>query len=151
MPVYLTNSDTVIYIIDMMLCLNYRILDDCGQFCDVYSTMTVNKNGAQNKKLNEKCLLMHCYCHSLNPAVWNTIKNIPSLKYTLDMAYEISTLIRKSLKREVEFHRKKEESVGPKEHDFHVYDMDTPTLEILCPTRWTLQAASLCLIQNKEL
>ena len=41
------------------------------------------------KKLNEKCLLMHCYCHSLNLAVGDTIKSIPLLKDTLDMAYEL--------------------------------------------------------------
>ena len=34
---------------------------------DVCSTMTGTKNGvaAQIKKLNEKCLLVHFYCHSL--------------------------------------------------------------------------------------
>ena len=32
------------------------------------------------------------------------------------------------------------------EHDFHVYDMDSPTLKIVCPTRWTVQAASLSAI-----
>ena len=125
MPISLKNSDTVVCIINVLLCLNYKIRDDRGQCCDVYWTMTVNKNGGKKKKkLNEKCLLMHHYCQSLNPAVGNTIKNISLLKNTLDMAYENSTLIRKSLKREVEFHRKQEESVGQKEIDFHLYDMD---------------------------
>ena len=31
-------------------------------------------------------------------------------------------------------------------HDFHVYDTDSPTLKILCPTRWTVRAASLSAI-----
>ena len=31
---------------------------------------------AQIKKLDEKCLPIHCYCHSLNLAVGDTIKNI---------------------------------------------------------------------------
>ena len=51
---------------------------------------------AQIKKLNEKCLLTHCYCHSLKLAVVGTIKNIPLVKNTLDMAYEITNLIKKS-------------------------------------------------------
>ena len=77
-----------------------------GQCYDGYSNMTGNKNGAQNQKLNEKCLLMHHSCHSQNPAVKDTIKNISLLKDTLDMAYEISTPIRKSFKAEAEFYRK---------------------------------------------
>ena len=50
--------------------------------------MPGTKNGAaaQIKKLNEKCLLLHCYYHSLNLAVGDTIKKIPLLKDTLDMA-----------------------------------------------------------------
>ena len=47
---------------------------------------------AQIKKLNEKCLLSHSYCHSLNLAVGDTIRNIPLLKDTLDMAYEVTKL-----------------------------------------------------------
>ena len=48
------------------------------------------------------------------------------------MAYEISNLIMKSPKREAESHRKQTELLGQMERDFHVYDMDSPTLKILC-------------------
>ena len=58
------------------------------------------------------------------------------------MAYEIPKLIKKCLKREAEFHRKQAEFQGQMERDFYVYE-DSPTLKILCPTRWTLQAAFL--------
>ena len=93
----------------------------------------------QIKKLNEKCLLTQCYYHSLNLAVGDTDKNIPLLKDTLDVAYEITKLIKKSPpKGEAEFHRRLA--------DFHVYDMDSATLKILCPTRLTVQAASLITI-----
>ena len=68
---------------------------------------------AEIKKLNEK--LMHCSCHSLNLAVGDTIKNIPLLKDTLDMAYDITNLIKKSPKREAEFHRKQAEFLGQME------------------------------------
>ena len=66
---------------------------------------------------------MHSYCHSLNLAVGDTIKNILLLKDTLDMAYEITKLIKKSTKREAEFHGKQAEFVGQMEHVFHVYNM----------------------------
>ena len=65
------------------------------------------------------------------------------LKDTLDMAYEITKLIKKSPKRETEFNRKKAEFLGQMERDFIVYDMDTPTLKIFSPTRWTLRASPL--------
>ena len=80
-----------------VLCMNLRIQDARGQCYDGCSTMTETKNvfAAQIKKLNEKYLLTHCYCHSLNLAVGDTINNIPLLKDTLDMAYEITKLIDK--------------------------------------------------------
>ena len=70
--------------------------------------MTGTKNGvtAQIMKLNEKYLLMHCCCHSHNLSIGVTLKYIPLLKDTLDMAYEIIQLIKKSRKREAEFNRK---------------------------------------------
>ena len=59
------------------------------------------------------------------------------LKHRLDMAYEVTEdLIKKSPKREATFHRTQAEFLG--QMDFHVYDMDSPTLKIICPTRWTL-------------
>ena len=76
--------------------------------------MTGAKSGvaAQIKKLNEKCLLTHCYSHSL-----------------LDMAYEINKLIKKSPAREAEFPRKQAELLAQIECDFHVDNMDSPTLK----------------------
>ena len=114
---------------------------------DGCSTMTGTKKrvATQIKKLNEKCLLTfcYCYCHSLNIADGDTIKGIPLLKDTLNMAYEITKLIKKSPKSEAEFYRKQAEFLGQMECDFQVYDMDSPTLKILCPTRWTVRELHL--------
>ena len=63
------------------------------------------------------------------------------LKDTLDMAYEITKLIKKSPKRG-RIPQKITEFLGQMERDFHVYDMDSPTLKILYPTGWTVQAAA---------
>ena len=68
------------------------------------------------------------------------------MKDTLDMDYKITKLVKRSPKREEEFHRKQAELLGQMECDFHVYDMDSPTLKILIPTRWILRAASLSAI-----
>ena len=62
------------------------------------------------------------------------------------MAYEVTKLIKKSPKREPEFQRKQAELLGQMERDILVYDMDSGTLKILCPTRWTVRAASLSAI-----
>ena len=129
---------------DVLLPMNHRIQDARRQCYDGCSTMVGSKNriAAQNKKLNEKCLLTHCYCHSLHLAAGDTIKSLPLLKESLDMAYEITNLIKKSPKREAEFHRTQAELLGQMESDIHVYNMDSPTLKILCPKWWTVWAAS---------
>ena len=59
------------------------------------------------------------------------------------MNYEIIKLIKKSPKKEAEFHRRQAEFLGQMECVFHVYDMDSPTLKILYPIRLTVQATSL--------
>ena len=77
MPVAQTNTGTiVVYIKDVLLHMNLRIQDAHGQCHDECSIITGTKNGvvAQIKKHNEKCLLMHCYCHALNLAVGDSIK-----------------------------------------------------------------------------
>ena len=92
MPVAQTNADTIVVCFkDVLLCMNLRIQDARGQCYDgcLAKTGTKNAIAAQIKKLNEKCLLMHCHCHSPN-LVWDTIKNIPLLNDTFDMGYEIS-------------------------------------------------------------
>ena len=82
----------------------------------------------------------------LNLAVRDTIKKIALLNDTLDMAYEITKLVKNSPKREAEFHRSR--TLGHMERGFYVYNMDSPTLKILGPTRWTVQAASLSAIMK---
>ena len=101
MPVTQTNADTIaVFINDVLLHMNLRIQDACGQCYDGYSTRTGTKSGvaAQIKKQNEKCLLTHCYCHSLNLAVRDT-KKIPLLKDTLDMLMKSLTDKEESKKR----------------------------------------------------
>ena len=76
----------------------------------------------KSRNWGKKSLLTHCYCHTLNLAVGDTINNIPLLKDTLDMAYVITKLIKKSPKKETDFPRKYAELLEQMKHDFHVYD-----------------------------
>ena len=105
--------------------------------------MTGSKNrvATQIKKLNEKYLLIHAT--ALNLDIRETIKIISLLKDKLYMAYEITKLIKKSPKREAEFHRKQPEFMGQMERDFHVYNIYSPTLKILYPTSRTVRASCM--------
>jgi len=74
---------------------------------------------------------MYCYGHSLNLACSDAIKQC---KDALDTSYEIIKLIKKSPAHETIFKKLKAE-----------IDCDSPTpgIHVLCPTRWTVKAASL--------
>ena len=54
------------------------------------------------------------------------------MKSGLDVVFEISKRIKKSPKRDEIFQKLKEEIT-----------VDTPGFRVLCPTRWTVRAASL--------
>ena len=78
------------------------------------------------------CTPTHCYGHSLNLAVGDSIKRCKVMQSSLDVVFEISKLIKKSPKRDAIFQRLKDEIA-----------VDTPGFRVLCPTRWTVHAASL--------
>ena len=97
---------------------------------------------AQIKKLNEKCLLILCYCHSLNLAVRDILKNIPLLNNTLDTCYEITDKKKQSYKRG-RISQKTSRISGTNGMWFQCIRYRLTNSENLCPTRWTLWAASL--------
>ena len=96
--------------------------------------MAGSRSGASTAILKEapKAVFTHCYGHSLQLAVCDTIKNIPNLNDALATVFEISKLIKFSPKRGTIFEKLKEE-LAP----------GTPGLRVLCPTRWTVRSASL--------
>ena len=78
-----------------------------------------------------RALYTHCYGHSLNLACQDTIRHIKPLKDALDTAFELSNLLKYSAKCSTEFKRIHAE-MAPEE----------PGFRTLCPTRWTVRAAS---------
>ena len=64
--------------------------------------------------------------------VGDTIKQCQLMKSSLEVVAEISKLIKKSPKRDSVFQKLKSD-LAP----------DTPGFRVLCPTRWTVHAASL--------
>ena len=75
---------------------------------------------------------MHCFNHSLNLTVSDTLKDIKLLKDNLAICKELIDLIEKSPKHEVSLKNTK------------LPDLDTtPGIATLCPTRWTVKYAAL--------
>ena len=98
------------------------------------------------KRDDSKCLLTHCYCHALNLAVGDTVKNVPLLKETLEDAYEPTTLIKYLPKRQAALKNIQEQ--------LKIENLKLPVdgntdaetfsrLRLFCPTRWTVRSKSL--------
>ena len=91
------------------------------------------RSGVAKQLLDEepRAIYTHCYGHSLNLAISDTIKGCKIMKDSLDFIFEVSKLVKFSPKRDVHFEKLKHE-LAP----------DSPGFRVLCPTRWTVRAAS---------
>ena len=108
-----------------------------GQCYDGCSTMAGAKVGVA-VKIQEKeprAVFTHCFGHALNLSVSDTIKQSGIMKDCLDTSYELIKLIKFSPKREAMLCQLKEEN-----------ESEAPSIRIMCPTRWTVRAASLASI-----
>ena len=108
-----------------------------GQCYDGCSTMTVAKAGvaAKIEEIEPRAVFTHCYGHSLNLSVSDTIKHLPAMKDCIDTSFELVKLIKFSPKRDAMLCELKEE-IGS----------DASSVCTLCPTRWTFRAESLASI-----
>ena len=79
-----------------------------------------------------RAIYTHCYGHALNLSVGGTVHLCQVMKSALDVVMETSKLIKKSPRRDAVFQRLKQD-LAP----------DCPGFWVLCPTRWTVHAASL--------
>ena len=104
-----------------------------GQCHDMAAAMAGKKTGVatQIKKLELRALYTHCYGHALNQACNDTIKGCNLLRDTLDVALEITHLVKDSSRREAIFNRFK----GAKD-----FEKGSPGIRVLCPTRWRVKA-----------
>ena len=84
------------------------------------------------QKLEPRALYLHCYGHSLNLAVADTLKSIKCMCDALDVALEICKLLKYSPRRDAIF-RKLHQELTPQ----------APGVQNLCPTHWTVRALSL--------
>ena len=138
-----TTAESLVSIIkDTLLRMNLKIEHCRGQCYDGASAMSGAKKGVAKilTDVEPRAVYTHCYGHALNLGVSDCIKQCKVMKSALDVVVEISKLIKKSPKRDSSFEKLKSE-LAP----------ETPGFRVLCPTRWTVRAASLkSVIDNYE-
>ena len=122
---------------DTLLRLNLTLTKARGQCYDGASNMTGVRNGVAKQIQDEQpnAFFTHCYGHSLNLAVSDTLRQCNTMKSALEMTHEITKLAKYSPRRESIFR----DEIVP----------GSPGVRVLCPTRWTVRADSMqSIIQN---
>ena len=121
-----TNADSIVNELkDVLLRMNVRLNKCCGQCYDGCSTMTGNKNevALQIKQEELRALYTHCYTHSLNIAVGDTMRNCYLLQRTIDNTFELTKLVKKSPKRDSKLKKIQTSLANESENDeFELHD-----------------------------
>jgi len=109
-----------------------------GQCYDGAAAMRGIRSGVAKRILDEepRAVYTHCYGHSINLAMNDSIKSSKPVKNSLEVTHEITKLIKYSPRREGIFEDLKDK------HDISV-GYHTPGVRVLCPTRWTVCANAL--------
>ena len=99
--------------------------------------MAVCRGGVAMQLLKEesRALYTHCYGHSLNLTCSDAIKKVALMRNALNVVLEITKLVKNSPRQDALLHKLKKE-----------LSVETPGICVLCPTRWTVRAASFCSI-----
>lgn len=100
------SADTILTVVkDTLVRLNLGLSRCRGQCYDGASNMSGCRSGIakQITDIESRAIYTHCYGHSLNLEVGDTVKTIKSLQDVMDIAYEISGLIKLSPKRDNKF------------------------------------------------
>ena len=129
------NADYLVSAIkDVLIRMNLKLSCFRGQCYDGASNMSGVKSGAAAQLCAEKkrALFTHCYCHALNLAVGDTIKQSKVCQNALDITFEITKLVKFSPKRNILFDKilsecAEESSIG---------------ICMFCPTSWTVRRDS---------
>ena len=96
--------------------------------------MSGTKNGVAKLICDNepRAVFTHCYGHTLNLAVNDTLKQCRTLKSCLETVNKIVKLVKNSPKCDAEFQRLKQ-----------TFSSESPGIRVLCPTRWNVCASSL--------
>ena len=100
--------------------------------------MSGYRSGVQElvKAKAPQALFVHCLAHSLNLCLTDVTNTCDLMRNVMDFIYNLVQLIRFSPKRLTLFNAlRKEVSINS--------DESTPSLRMLCPTRWTIRHTSI--------
>ncbi len=96
--------------------------------------MSEHREGVATQICKEEptAIYTHCYGHSLNLAVSDTVRQCTVIGKAFDLVHEITKQIKKVPHRQAALEKLKQE-VGS----------ESPGVRDLCPTRWTVRAYAL--------
>lgn len=129
-----TTAENITRVIqDILLRLSLQISSCHGQCYDGAGCMAGCRTGVATtiQQQEPRALYTHCYGHTLNLAVQDSVKNNAILRDALDTVEEMTKLIKKSPKCKVIFQKFKND-----------LSADSLGVRLLCPTR-TVRAAPL--------
>ena len=102
------TTDTIVTVLkDTVLCMTLNLSMCRGQCYDDATNM--KKAAKAIKEVETKAFYLHCYGHSLNLAVADTLKHVTPLLSTLDHCLEICKLIKFSPRCDAIFNKLKPE------------------------------------------
>ena len=133
-----TKSMTIFQAIKDILIRCSVPLSQCrGQAFDGAANMSGVRNGVQALVKSEvsQALYVHCLAHNLNLCLKDVTKTSDLVRNIMGFIYDLIQLIKFSPKRLTLFETLKKE-VGINSGD------PTPSLRMLCPTRWTIRHTS---------
>lgn len=129
---------------DILIRCTLPIVQCRGQAFDGASNMSGANNGVQAlvKRENAKALYVHCLAHSLNLSLKDITNSCVLIRNAMDFIFTLVQLIRFSPKRLSLFDSlRKNITVSTGEN--------TPSLRMVCPTRWTVRHTSISsILQN---
>ena len=146
-----TDADSIVRELkDVLLHMRLKLEKCRGQCYDGCSTMSGAKSGVAVQIKNEEshALYTHCYAHSINLAVGDTMKSCPVLKDTIDNTDELTKIVKKSPKRDAKLRAIEGNTVSGEDDEYEEM-LKNPTIKLFCHTRWTVRADSLkSIIEN---
>jgi hypothetical protein len=120
---------------DVLIRLNLPVESLRGQCYDGAANMAGHHKGVQSRILaiQPKALYVHCFAHSLNLSVQESIRSVPIFRDTLQLLHDLAIVTNGSSKRVQAFH---DIANG-------VQMWNTKLPKPLCPTRWTVRFVAI--------
>ena len=133
--------------------MNLKLNKCRGPCYDGCSAMTGHGNRVvvQIKEEQKRALYTHCYAHSLNLAIGDTMKNSALLKHTIDNTFELTKLVKKSPKKDSKLKEIQNSLAIADDRHNEDYELNKakPSISMFCPIRWTVRGKYLmAIIEN---